>query len=187
MSGPEQPWWARPGGAPLPGGTPPPGAPPPRPAWTPPPTRHPSPPQPPQHHVRPAPPQYQPRPAPQPPSPSPSPRPKPTDRRLLIGATIAVVSVAVIGTGLWAWSRADTNSTRLDVHQAESGVAQILSDPINGYGANRIVAVACNNGENPVVRAGSTFTCAVEINDTLRRVIVEFTDDNGTYAVDGPR
>ncbi|MFV8267050.1 DUF4333 domain-containing protein [Mycolicibacterium peregrinum] len=101
--------------------------------------------------------------------------------------SVAVVAVAVIGAGLWAWSRADTNSTRLDVHQAESGVAQILSDPINGYGANRVVAVACNNGRNPVVRAGATFTCAVEINDTLRRVIVEFTDDNGTYAVDGPR
>ncbi|WP_243858084.1 DUF4333 domain-containing protein [Mycobacterium sp. DL440] len=183
MNGPEQPWWARPGGAPMPGGTPP------RPAWTPPPARQPSPPQPPQHHARPAPPpQYQPRPAPQPPSrPQPNPRPKHADRRLLIGAAIAVVTVAVIGAGLWVWSRADTNSTRLDVHQAESGVAQILSDPINGYGANRVVAVACNNGQNPVVRTGATFTCAVEINDTLRRVIVEFTDDNGTYAVDGPR
>jgi hypothetical protein len=97
------------------------------------------------------------------------------------------VTVAVIGAGLWAWSRADTNGTRLDVRQAEAGVAQILSDPINGYGANRVVAIACNNGRNPVVRAGATFTCAVEINDTLRRVIVEFVDNNGTYAVDGPR
>ncbi|MEX3654811.1 DUF4333 domain-containing protein, partial [Mycolicibacterium fortuitum] len=119
---------------------------------------------------------------------APSPRgPKPSDRRLLIGAAAAVVALAVIGAGLWAWSRADTNSTRLDVHQAESGVAQILSDPINGYGANRVAAVACNNGKDPVVRAGATFTCAVEINDTLRRVNVEFTDNNGTYAVDGPR
>ena len=184
MSGPEQPWWARPGGAPLPGRTPPPGAPPPRREWTPPPpTRQPTPPQ---HHAWPAPsPQHQPRPAPPPTTPRREPRQP--DRRLLIGAVVAVVAVAVIGTGLWAWSRADTNSSRLDVHQAESGVAQILSDPINGYGANRVVAVACNNGRNPVVRAGATFTCAVEINDTLRRVIVEFTDDNGTYAVDGPR
>lgn len=183
MSGPEQPWWARPGGAPLPGGTPPPGTPRPRPAWTPPPARQPSPPHP--QYQRPVPPPHrQPQPAPR----APSPRgPKPSDRRLLIGAAAAVVALAVIGAGLWAWSRADTNSTRLDVHQAESGVAQILSDPINGYGANRVAAVACNNGKDPVVRAGATFTCAVEINDTLRRVNVEFTDNNGTYAVDGPR
>lgn len=98
-----------------------------------------------------------------------------------------MVAVAVIGLGVWAWSRSDVTGTRLDVRRAEAGVAQILSDPINGYGANRVVAVACNDGKNPVVRAGATFTCAVEINDTMRRVIVEFTDNNGTYAVDGPR
>ncbi|MBU9766051.1 DUF4333 domain-containing protein [Mycobacterium sp. TNTM28] len=103
-----------------------------------------------------------------------------------MGAAV-VVTLAVVGIGAWAWSRSDVNSTRLDVRQAEAGVAQILSDPINGYGANRVVAVACNDGQNPVVRAGATFTCAVEMNDTLRRVIVEFTDDTGTYAVDGPR
>ncbi|MGV0814919.1 DUF4333 domain-containing protein [Mycolicibacterium boenickei] len=167
MSGPEQPWWVRPGGAPPPGSPPPA-----RPARTPPP----------QHRARPVPP------APPPPAPRPTPRrSEPVDRRLLIGAATAVVAVAAIGSGLWAWSRADTNATRLDVRQAEAGVSEILSDPIHGYGANRIVAVACNNGEDPVVRKGATFTCAVEINDTLRRVIVEFTDNNGTYAVDGPR
>lgn len=172
MSGPEQPWWARPGGAPVPGGTPPRAASPARPTEMRQPPRHPSPPQP-QHHARPVPPAR--------------PNPRHSDRRLLIGAAVAVVAVAVIGGGLWMWHRADANSTRLDVRQAEAGVAQILSDPINGYGANRVVAVACNDGENPVVRTGATFTCAVEINDTLRRVIVEFTDNNGTYAVDGPR
>ncbi|MED5813435.1 DUF4333 domain-containing protein [Mycolicibacterium sp. 050232] len=182
MSGPEQPWWARPGGAPLPGGTPQPGPRAPRPEWAPPP-RQPSPSQQPRHHARPAPPPSR---APQPPS-HPKPTPQPYGRRLHIGAAIAVAAVAVIGVGLWVWSRSDVAGTRLDVRQAEAGVAQILSDPINGYGANRIVAVACNDGKNPVVRTGATFTCAVEINDTLRRVIVEFTDDNGTYAVDGPR
>ncbi|MCV7362375.1 DUF4333 domain-containing protein [Mycolicibacterium neworleansense] len=106
---------------------------------------------------------------------------------MFIGAAVAVVAVAVIGSAVWAWSQSDGHGTRLDVRQAETGVAQILSDPINGYGANRVTAVACNNGDDPVVRAGATFTCAVEINDTLRRVIVEFTDNNGTYAVDGPR
>lgn len=181
MSGPEQPWWARPGGAPVPGNTPPPAPRPPRPAWTPPP-RQPSPHQQPHQHVRPAPP-------PRPPQPQSHPKPKArfSGRRAQIGAAVAAAAVAVIGVGLWVWSRADSTGTRLDVRQAEAGVAQILSDPINGYGANRVVAVACNDGKNPLVRTGATFTCAVEINDTLRRVIVEFTDNNGTYAVDGPR
>lgn len=180
MSGPDQPWWARPGGAPVPGGPPPPAARPARPVERQSPGRHPSAPTP-QRHERPAAP---PQGTPQPPS-----RPKrgQPDRRLLIGGAVAVVAVAAIGGGLWMRHRADANSTRLDVRRAEAGVAQILSDPINGYGANRVVAVACNNGKNPVVRTGATFTCAVEINDTLRRVIVEFTDNNGTYAVDGPR
>lgn len=79
------------------------------------------------------------------------------------------------------------DATVLDVRRAEAGVAQILSDPINGYGANTVAAVACNNGKNPTVRAGDVFTCAVDINGTIRHVNVEFTDDSGTYAVDGPR
>ncbi|WKG01868.1 DUF4333 domain-containing protein [Mycolicibacterium sp. HK-90] len=170
MSGPEQPWWARPGGAPLPG-TPPPQPQPAQPART----------SPPQHQARPVPRPQQPQPAP----PAPR-RPKPPDRRL-IGAALAAVAVVAVGIGLWAWNRTDVAGTQLDVRQAEAGVAEILSDPIHGYGANRVMAVACNNGDNPVVRVGATFTCAVEINGTLRRVVVEITDDNGTYAVDGPR
>lgn len=166
MSGPEQPWWVRPGGAPLPG-SPPPQPHPTRPART----------SPPQHQARP------PQPEPSPPTPR---RPKAPDRRL-IGVALAAVAVVAIGLGLWAWNRADVAGTQLDVRQAEAGVAEILSDPIHGYGANRVVAVACNNGDNPVVRTGATFTCAVEINGTLRRVVVEFIDSNGTYAVDGPR
>lgn len=71
--------------------------------------------------------------------------------------------------------------------QAEAGVAEILSDPVYGYGANDVAAVACNNGKNPRVEVGSTFMCAVDINGTVRQVVVEFTDDDGTYAVDGPR
>ncbi|WP_231965728.1 DUF4333 domain-containing protein [Mycobacterium sp. E802] len=172
MSGPEQPWWVRPGGAP------PPGTGPARPAWTPP-----GPPPQPVRRTQVPPPRRVPQPPARPPAP---PQPRTVDRRVLVGA-VAVVTVAVIGVGLWAWNGSEGNGTRLDVRQAEAGVAEILSDPINGYGANRVAAVACNNGDNPVVRTGATFECAVEINDTLRRVIVEFTDDEGTYAVDGPR
>lgn len=146
MSGPEQPWWVRPGGAP------PPAAPPGRPD----PYRA----QPPPRRADPA-------------------------RWLMIGGAVGVVVLIAAGAGVWALR--SSSGTRLDVHRAEAGVAEILSDPIYGYGANDIAAVACNNGRDPEVEVGATFICAVDINDTVRQVTVEFTDDDGTYAVDGPR
>lgn len=93
----------------------------------------------------------------------------------------------LVAVGLAVWKLDESSGTRLDVHRAEAGVAEILSNPIYGYGANDVAAVACNNGRNPEVKAGTTFTCAVDINATVRNVTVEFTDDSGTYSVDGPR
>lgn len=77
--------------------------------------------------------------------------------------------------------------TVLDVRQAESGVVQILSDPINGYGANDVTAVRCNDGEDPKVKEGNSFVCDVTVNGASRQVLVVFRDDAGTYEVDGPR
>jgi len=76
---------------------------------------------------------------------------------------------------------------RLDIDAAEAGVAQILSDPIYGYGANDVEDVSCNNGDNPVIREGEGFTCRVMINGVVRDVRVVFRDSQGTYEVDGPR
>ncbi|MHC9297071.1 DUF4333 domain-containing protein [Mycobacterium sp. LTG2003] len=104
---------------------------------------------------------------------------------LIAGA--AVGAVALVAVGLAVWKLGESSGTRLDVRHAEAGVAEILSNPIYGYGANDVAAVACNNGRNPEVKVGGTFTCAVDINATVRQVTVEFTDDSGTYAVDGPR
>ncbi|ORW14885.1 hypothetical protein AWC18_20245 [Mycolicibacter nonchromogenicus] len=75
----------------------------------------------------------------------------------------------------------------LDVLQAQEGVRQVLTDPINGYGRADVTGVRCNNGVNPTVRRGSSFTCAVVVDGAQRQVLVEFTDDAGTYAVDRPR
>ncbi|WP_264052001.1 DUF4333 domain-containing protein, partial [Mycolicibacterium wolinskyi] len=134
-----------------------------------------------------------PRPAPRPPAPVPPPPqhpvrtpPRGRSRRWLI-AGAAVGAVVLVAVGLAVWQLGESSGTRLDVRQAEAGVAEILSNPIHGYGANDVAAVACNNGRNPEVKVGATFTCAVDINATVRQVTVEFTDDSGTYAVDGPR
>lgn len=210
----EQPWWTRPGGAPAPGAPPRSaprhgGPPPPRQPYPPapqpyPPHQQPYPPRPgypprPQH-VPPPPPQYPPqpqRPAPvidpnrytlPPGTPSshraPSKRSGPDKRALLIGAAVAVALVAV-GVGVWQFLFRDT--TVINVEQAEAGVREILTDPINGYGTNSISALRCNDGKDPSAAKGDSFTCAVEIDGTVRHVYVEFQDDNGTFAVDGPR
>lgn len=103
-----------------------------------------------------------------------------------------IVAVAVIGGlalvgGLWFSGFFGGGGSMLDVRQAEAGVKQILSDPINGYGANDVSAVKCNNGENPTIEAGKGFSCDVTINGAKRKVQVVFRDDAGTYEVDGPR
>lgn len=103
---------------------------------------------------------------------------------MLIGAGVAV-ALAVVGLGVWQFVFRDT--TVINVEQAEAGVREILSDPINGYGANSISALRCNDGKDPSAAKGDSFTCAVEIDGTVRHVYVEFQDDKGTFAVDGPR
>ncbi|MGZ8714390.1 MAG: DUF4333 domain-containing protein [Mycobacterium sp.] len=202
-----EPWWARPGGAQQPGGPayPPPSQPrppypprqQPRPPYPPPPQQPPPyypPPQqprwqpsPPQQPVGPPPQRYGQQPAPPQPPASPPPA-KQSRLPMLAGAAVAVVvigAVALIG-GLWVTGFFGSG-TVLDVGQAEAGVTQILSDPINGYGANDVSAVKCNDGKNPEVEVGQGFTCDVTINGAKRKVQVVFRDDVGTYEVDGPR
>jgi hypothetical protein len=169
MSGPPrpgQPWWQRPGGAPIQG----------RPPSFQPPLRQPV-----------APP---PRPARQPvPPATPAPgAPKRPRRRMFVWAGVAIILVeavvAVVALGFFGFFGA---AYLLDVRQAEAGVQQILGDPINGYGANDVASVRCNDGRDPTIEQGEGFTCQVTINGTRRQVQVVFRDDAGTYEVDGPR
>lgn len=107
---------------------------------------------------------------------------------MIAGAIVAIVVIgglALLG-GLW-FSGSLGSGTVLDVARAEAGVKQILSDPINGYGANEVSAVRCNGGKNPKVEKGEGFTCDVTINGAKRKVQVVFRDDAGTFEVDGPR
>lgn len=103
----------------------------------------------------------------------------------VIVASVVVGVLALVG-GLW-FSGFLGGGTVLDVGKAEAGVTQILSDPINGYGANDVSAVRCNDGKDPTVERGKGFTCDVTINGAKRKVQVVFRDDAGTYEVDGPR
>jgi hypothetical protein len=107
--------------------------------------------------------------------------------QLLLGAGVLVVLIqAVVLT--WGLGRLGVFNTReLDIKRAQTGVQQVLTDPINGYGRNNVTDVRCNNGRNPVAKTGDQFTCEVNINGARRHVMVVFADNNGTYAVDGPR
>jgi uncharacterized protein DUF4333 len=205
MTGPPdqgQPWWQRPGGAPSPGRPP---YPPPQGPSYPPPQQRPQYPPPQRPHYQPPPqqPGWQPGPPQQPPWPQqqyhqqpaqqPPPAYLPPKSQPSRGPMIAgvIVAVAVIGglalvAGLWL-TGSFGSGTVLDVGKAEAGVKLILSDPINGYGANQVSSVKCNNGENPTVKQGEGFSCDVTINGSKRKVQVIFRDDAGTYEVDGPR
>lgn len=101
----------------------------------------------------------------------------------LAAAVVAVVLVVVLAGGLGVGG----SGKQLDVASAEAGVAQILGDPSNGYGANDVGEVVCNGGRNPAIEAGAGFSCDVQVNGNARRVEVIFSDDEGTYSVDGPR
>ncbi|MFV1362180.1 DUF4333 domain-containing protein [Mycolicibacterium elephantis] len=169
QQGPRQPWWWRPGGAPLRGR---------RPEYTPP--RRPvaaPPPLPPPRKFS----------APTPPVPSTPAPDKRSRRRTLVwaGSIIVVFEAALLVAALWFFGFFDERV--LDVRQAEIGVRQILSNPINGYGANDVTSVSCNEGKDPTVKRGTGFTCQVVVNGARRSVQVVFRDDVGTYEVDGPR
>jgi hypothetical protein len=79
------------------------------------------------------------------------------------------------------------NGNELDVHEAEAGVKQILTDSSYGYGVQNVGIVRCNNGANPKATQGATFVCDAMVDGSTRRVAVVFVDDQGTYEVDRPR
>lgn len=95
---------------------------------------------------------------------------------LLIGLILTKIDLSAI-----------TGTTELDVNQAQIGVQQVLTDPINGYGRDNVTGVRCNNGVNPTVKAGDSFTCSVNVDGAQRQVTVVFSDDKGSYEVDRPR
>jgi len=99
---------------------------------------------------------------------------------------LAVIIIAVVGV-LGFWKPGFFVTTKLDVGAAQTGVAQILSDEANGYGAKNVKDVKCNDGSSPTVKKGDTFDCEVSIDGTKRQVTVTFQDDNGTYEVGRPK
>lgn len=108
-------------------------------------------------------------------------------RRLWIGIGVGVVAVELLVLLVAALVLGTGNSTELDVAQAEAGVTRVLTDPVDGYGAQGVSAVRCNDGKNPSAEKGSSFTCTGSVNGDQRRIDVVVVDDDGTFEVDWPR
>ncbi len=106
---------------------------------------------------------------------------------LAFGVVLVMALVAGITIGALAGRHNKLSNKVLDIGKAQQGVAQVLVDPINGYGLSSLGSVSCNGGSNPIVQQGNSFTCDVTVNQEQRHVTVVFQDDQGTYAVDRPR
>ena len=104
---------------------------------------------------------------------------------IAVGLIAISAAAALLMVGL---SRFDVLKGKvLDVSKAEAGVQRILVDPVDGYGVTSVSDVVCNNGNDPEITKGATFTCEVIVDGRKRQVLVVFRDDNGTYEVDRPR
>ena len=122
------------------------------------------------------------------PAPSLPPKPKKsgsTGRTVLIIGAITAVLVLVIVVALLVVANQDTKKIAVDGVQRE--VQQILTDRVTGYSADDIKNVNCNNGRNPTVEKGGTFTCDVNVRGQQRQLTVTFQDNDGTYSVGLPQ
>lgn len=103
---------------------------------------------------------------------------------LYTGALTVLVTAVVLITGFVAPGFFLTK--QLDVAKTQTAVQQLLSDP-SGYGAKNVSDVTCNDGKNPTIAKGSTFTCQATISHIKQLFVVTFTDDDGNYQVSSPK
>jgi hypothetical protein len=109
----------------------------------------------------------------------------PQSNAIKVAGVIGLVVVAMFVGGYVI--RGIFGATKLDVHEAQTGVQQILTDETTGYGMKNVKGVRCNDGQNPTVKKGDTFTCEVKIDDIKRQVTVTFHDGKGAYEVGKPK
>lgn len=103
---------------------------------------------------------------------------------LYLAAASAVAAAVFAIVGFWAPGLFVTNV--LAVTSVQADVARILSDP-NGYGAKNVSDVTCNDGHNPTITKGGTFSCRATINHIAHQFLITFTDDAGSYEISAPK
>ena len=103
-------------------------------------------------------------------------------RAILIG--LGAVAAILVVTG---WLVPGFLRTRiLDVHATEERVTYVLTDPAAGYGLTAVADMVCNDGTDPVVRAGATFTCSFTIDGSEYQLEVTTPDNSGVFWVGTP-
>ncbi|WP_431236047.1 DUF4333 domain-containing protein (plasmid) [Mycolicibacterium psychrotolerans] len=106
-------------------------------------------------------------------------------QRIVIGGAVAALAVAVfLITALWA--PGFLRGHALDMAAADRDVAAVLADRDTGYGLTNITGVTCNDGKNPTIKQGATFSCDVTVDGTHRKLTATFTDDAGTFTITRP-
>ncbi|VBA32261.1 hypothetical protein LAUMK4_05708 [Mycobacterium persicum] len=118
-------------------------------------------------------------------TPSPPRIPRRTPRLpLWLGAAASAGAAAVLIAGFWAPGFFVTH--QLDISAVQAGVTHVLSDPA-GYGAKNVSDVTCNDGRDPTISKGGTFTCQATIDRIKHQFVVTFTDDAGSYEISAPK
>jgi hypothetical protein len=106
----------------------------------------------------------------------------------IIGAVFAlIIGVVLVLTLTGSGSDKPNKVVKLKVSSVQDRVLQILKDPVSGYSGDEIKDVKCNNGQDPIVKKGDSFTCEVSVRGKKRQVTVTIQDDNGTYLVGLPQ
>jgi hypothetical protein len=95
---------------------------------------------------------------------------------------IIVVALAIVGTS----KVASKDGKKVAVADVQTEVQQVLVDRITGYDSSDITNVRCNNGQDPTVKNGGSFTCKVSVRGEQHQLTVTFKDANGTYEVGLP-
>lgn len=125
--------------------------------------------------------------------PSPTPAAEPSKasgsggKRFLIGSLIAAVLIIGVVAVLLVTGVLNQDTKKIAVAGVQTEVQQVLVDRITGYTSDDIKDVKCNNGQDPTVEKGGSFSCDVTVRGKQHKLTVTFQDDNGTYSVGLPQ
>ena len=104
---------------------------------------------------------------------------------LIVAAVTAVIGGVV--AALWVSGVFNRETKKLAIAGVQTEVQKILVDRVTGYTSSDIKNVTCNNGQDPTVKQGGTFTCNVTDRGKQHQLTVTFIDGNGTYEVGLPQ